>query len=126
MIISLFASFVIPSLFGHVDRDRVIAARVQITGFLTGLGAYKLDTGSYPSASEGLDALRFKPASANAKNWRGPYLPKEVPLDPWGHPYVYTFPGPVHPDEPGITSLGADGQPGGEGSNSDIVSWKDR
>ena len=68
-----------------------------------------------------MNALRVKPENVN--NWEGPYLEQDVPVDPWGHPYIYKFPG-EHGDQPDIICLGADGQPGGEGVNADIVSWK--
>jgi general secretion pathway protein G len=88
---------------------------------MTALGAYNLDTGTYPSTEQGLLALRMKPA--DVAQWAGPYLSQEIPKDPWGHDYVYRFPG-EHGDDPDIVSLGADGQPGGEALNADIVSWK--
>ena len=72
-------------------------------------------------ARQGLEALRTRPANVNF--WEGPYLDKEVPLDPWKRAYVYRFPG-EHGDTPDILSYGGDGQPGGEGVNADIVSWK--
>ena len=122
-IIALFAALVVPSMFKKSDQAKVTAARAQINSFMTALGAYKLDTGVFPSTEEGLQALRVKPA--NLDQWQGPYLPKEVPLDPWHHPYVYKYPG-EHGDEPDIISYGADGQPGGDGFNADIVSWSDK
>jgi len=120
-IIALFAALVAPSMFKQSDKARVTAARAQINAFMTALGTYKLDTGTFPTTEQGLQALRIRPAEAN--QWNGPYLPKDVPPDPWGHPYAYKFPG-EHGDEPEVTSLGGDGQPGGEGLNADIVSWK--
>ena len=120
-IIALFAAFVGPTMLKQGDKARVTAARAQINSFETALGAYKLDTGTYPSTDMGLQALRVKPENVN--QWAGPYLPKDVPLDPWGRPYLYKFPG-EHGDEPDIVSYGADGQPGGDGINADIVSWK--
>jgi general secretion pathway protein G len=122
-IIALFAALVAPVMFRQSDKARVTAARAQINSFMTALGSYKLDTGVLPSTEEGLQALRVKPA--NLDQWQGPYLPKEIPLDPWGHPYVYKYPG-EHGDEPDIISYGADGQPGGDGLNADTVSWKDK
>ena len=122
-IIALFAALVVPSMFKKTDQARITAARAQINSFMTALGAYKLDTGMVPSTEEGLQALRVKPA--NLDQWQGPYLPKDIPLDPWGHPYVYKYPG-EHGDEPDIICYGADGQPGGEGINADVVSWKDK
>jgi general secretion pathway protein G len=122
-IIALFAALVAPVMFKQSDKARVTATRAQINSFMTALGSYKLDTGVLPSTEEGLQALRVKPA--NLDSWQGPYLPKEIPLDPWGHPYIYKYPG-EHGDEPDIISYGADGQPGGDGLNADILSWKDK
>jgi general secretion pathway protein G len=84
----------------------------------TALDAYRLDVGRYPSTEEGLDALRKNPGH---ETWDGPYLPKDVPPDPWGKSYVYRAPG-EHGDYD-LYSLGGDGQDGGEGENSDVVSW---
>lgn len=120
-IIALFAAVVGPRLLSRGDQARVVAARTQINAFMTALGAYKLDTGLFPSTEMGLQALRVRPPNVNL--WNGPYLPQDIPLDPWGRPYLYRYPG-EHGDEPDIVSLGADGQPGGEGINADIVSWK--
>ncbi|MDR3699473.1 MAG: type II secretion system major pseudopilin GspG [Candidatus Sulfopaludibacter sp.] len=122
-IIGLFIALVGPSLFKNADRAKVTAARTQLDNFMTALGSYKLDTGTFPTTEQGLKALREKPA--DLEQWAGPYLPKDVPKDPWDHDYVYKFPGD-HGDEPDIISLGADGQPGGEGFNADIFSWKNR
>ncbi|MDX2153394.1 MAG: type II secretion system major pseudopilin GspG [Bryobacteraceae bacterium] len=120
-IIALFAALVAPSMLKKSDTARVTQAKAQINSFMTALGAYKLDTGVFPATEQGLQALRVKPANVN--NWAGPYMPKEIPNDPWGRPYTYKFPGD-NGDEPDIISLGADGQPGGAGINEDIVSWK--
>jgi len=120
-IIALFSALVLPKLFRRADAARVTAAHAQINGFLTALGAYRLDTSTYPTTEQGLQALRVAPAGVTL--WKGPYLPKEVPNDPWSRPYIYTYPG-EHGDEPDIVSLGADGAPGGQDINADITSWK--
>jgi general secretion pathway protein G len=120
-IIALFAALVLPRMMGQADKARKTAARTQIDAYGTALGAYKLDTGVFPTTEQGLQALRTKPE--NVENWQGPYLQKDVQNDPWGHPYVYRFPG-EHGDEPDIVSYGADGQAGGDGNNADILSWK--
>jgi general secretion pathway protein G len=112
-----------PKLFGNVDKAKRTAAITQINTFSTALGNYKLDTGSFPATEMGLQALRVKPE--NVPQWAGPYLTKDVPLDPWGRPYLYKYPG-EHGDEPDIISLGADGEPGGEGNNADVVSWSNK
>jgi general secretion pathway protein G len=121
VIIALFAALVLPRMMGQADKARKTAARAQINAYLTALGSYKLDTGNYPTTEQGLQALRNKPENING--WQGPYTDKEIDNDPWGHPYLYHFPG-EHGDEPDLISYGADGQPGGDGINADIVSWK--
>ncbi len=120
-IIALFAALVGPRMLRRADTARVTAARAQINSFMTALGAYKLDTGLFPTSDQGLQALRIAPAGIT--QWQGPYLPQEIPADPWGRPYEYKFPG-EHGDEPDIICLGADGQPGGDGINGDVVSWR--
>ena len=121
-IIGLFVALVGPNLFKKVGESRVTAARNQIINFQTALGTYNLDNGTFPTTEQGLQALRAKPAEA--ARWNGPYLTQDVPKDPWGHDYLYRYPGEHNNDEPEIISLGADGQPGGDGLNADIVSWK--
>ena len=120
-IIALFATLVAPGMFRQGDKAKGVAARVQINNFEQALTQYKLNTGLFPTTEQGLDALRIKPPTVT--QWDGPYLKKDIPLDPWGHAYVYRFPG-EHGDEPDILSYGADGQAGGEGMNADIASWK--
>jgi general secretion pathway protein G len=120
-IIALFAAIVAPRMLKRTDTARVTAARVQINSFMTAIGAYKLDTGTFPTTEMGLAALREHPANVNG--WNGPYMQAEIPMDPWGRAFVYKYPG-EHGDEPDLISYGADGQPGGEGINADIVSWK--
>jgi general secretion pathway protein G len=120
-IIGLFVALVGPKLWSNVDKAKITQARAQIENFMGALGTYKLDNGNFPTTEQGLAALRVKPGDAD--NWNGPYMPKDVPKDPWNHDYVYKFPGD-HGDEPDIISYGADGQPGGDGINADIVSWK--
>ncbi len=120
-IIALFAALVAPAMLKRGDQARVVQAKAQVNSFLTALGSYKLDTSMYPTTEQGLEALRTKPEGLT--QWNGPYLPKEVPNDPWGRPYIYKYPG-EHGDEPDIISYGADGQAGGDGINGDIVSWK--
>ena len=120
VILALFATIVGQRLFRSVERGRQTTAKAQISEFETVLDLFRLDVGRYPANEEGLQALRVRPASL--QNWDGPYLKKDVPLDPWGHPYVYRFPG--QHGEFDLMSLGADGQENGEGESADIVSWK--
>ena len=102
-------------------EDKVISAKGDLWKLRTWLGAYKRDLISFPSTAQGLAALREKPQGV--RRWNGPYAPKEIPQDPWGHDYAYRYPGD-HGDDPDLICLGADGMPGGEGLSADIVSWK--
>ncbi len=120
-IIALFAAIVAPKFFGKSDQARRVSCKTQINNFMTALGMYKLDTGTYPTTEQGLNALRIRPDGV--AQWNGPYLPQDIPNDPWQHPYLYKYPGD-HGDEPDIVSLGQDGAPGGDGLAADIVSWK--
>jgi general secretion pathway protein G len=119
-IIALFAALVGPSMFKQTDKARVISTKTQINNFRAALASYKMDTGVFPTTEQGLLALRTPPP--NVPQWAGPYLQMDVPLDAWGHPYQYKYPGD-HGDEPDIFSFAADGQLGGEGFNADITSW---
>ena len=121
-IIGLFVALVGPNLWKKVDTSRITLAKAQIAGFTGALANYKLDTGTFPTSEQGLPALQVKPQDVSAQ-WNGPYLEKGLPKDPWGHDYVYKYPGD-HGDAPDIVCLGADGQPGGDGLNADIVSWQ--
>lgn len=121
VILGLLAGLVGPKLFGKVDSSKQKAAKTQISLFESALDTYRLDNGKFPSTEQGLKALREKPEGA--AKWKGPYLPKEIPMDPWGNAYVYRCPG-EHGDFD-IIAQGADNAPGGEGNDMDIVSWKD-
>jgi general secretion pathway protein G len=122
-IIGLISGLVAVNVIRQGENAKRQIAKTQIGSFINALGIYKLDTGVYPPTAQGLQALRVKPADMT--NWAGPYLPKDIPMDPWGRPYDYKYPGD-HGEEPDIVSLGADGQPGGDGSNADIVSWSNK
>ena len=102
------------------DVDRLTVDRLNINTLETALGTYMLDTGSYPTTSQGLEALLQRPAGVSG--WKGPYLPI-IRLDSWGRPYGYRYPSD-HGDEPDIFSYGADGRPGGVGKDADFYSWR--
>ena len=107
-----------------LEKSRVAAARTQIESFATAIEAYYIDCGSFPTAEQGLSALRKKPETEpSSDNWGGPYLYKDIPNDPWGNEYEYTSPAPDGSPY-GIRSFGADGIEGGEDKNADIKSWK--
>lgn len=121
VIIGLLASYVGPRLFEQLGKSEVKAARAQIDAFEKALAVYRLDTGHYPNTDQGLKALVERPS--DEPRWNGPYLLKSVPPDPWGNPYVYKSPGDQQRDYE-ISSLGKDGQRGGDGEAADIHSWE--
>ena len=121
VIIAMFATLVGARLFRNVDKAKVTQAKAQIQEFESVLDMYRLDVGHYPSTQEGLQVLRVKPSGV--ENWDGPYLKKDVPLDPWQRPYVYRIPS-QHGADYDLYSLGADGQEGGDGENADVANWK--
>jgi len=119
VIIGLLASYVGPRYFAQVGKSEVKTALAQIDALGKALDQYRLDTGHYPNTDQGLGALITRPS--DEPKWDGPYLKKKVPLDPWGHAYVYKQPGDH--SEYDLLSYGKDGQPGGSGQAADIVSW---
>lgn len=125
VVIAVLATLVAPNVFRHVGSANDATARSQIEMFGAALDAYRLDNGRYPSSQQGLDALWREPnTEPRPRNWRGPYLRKEVPSDPWGNPYVYRSPGEETSLGYELLSLGGDGQAGGDGEAADIKSWE--
>src|ERR1700722_10579272 len=108
VILGILAALVLPKFSGRSEQARVTAAITQIATFKTALGAYEVDTGSYPRGQDGLRSLVIPPAGVGG--WHGPYLESDVPLDPWGHPYTYTYPGKINSSGYDIVSAGPDGQ----------------
>jgi general secretion pathway protein G len=124
VVIAILATLVAPNVFQHVSTAKSSTAKSQIEMIGTALDAYRLDNGQYPTTQQGLDALINKPSIDPPATWRGPYLRKEIPLDPWNEAYVYTSPGEVNTTGFDLLSYGADKKAGGEGENADILSWK--
>jgi len=119
VILGLVMGLVGPRVLGYLTSSREKAAQLQISSFKSSLDLFFLDTGRYPTKTEGLDALVSKPGTLDS--WRGPYIQQgKLPADPWGNPYQYSAPGPTGPYL--IVSMGADGATGGADSNSDISS----
>ena len=123
-VIAILASLVGPMVFRNVGDAKVSAARAQVELFALALDQYRLDNDFYPGTTQGLTALRERPSGEpEARNWRGPYLRKAIPVDPWGRLYTYKSPGDVNHDSYDLLSLGRDGQLGGTGEDADITSW---
>ena len=124
VVIAILATLVAPNIFQNVGAAKSATAKSQIEMLGAALDAYRLDNGAYPTTQQGLAALWEKPTIDPPANWRAPYLRKAVPMDPWGRPYVYVFPGEQNPNGYDLISYGGDGVPGGDGENADILSWK--
>ena len=114
-IIGILAALVIPRIVGRVEQSRIVATNADVMGGIsTALNLYEVDNGVFPKS---LQDLIQQPS--DAKNWRGPYLGK-LPVDPWGHSYIYYYPGKHNPTSYDLLSVGPDGK---EGTDDDIVSW---
>jgi general secretion pathway protein G len=125
IVLGLLAGLVGPQIVGRVSEARTQTAKTQIDLMSVALDNYRLDNGRYPTTDQGLQALREEPTREPLpQNWRGPYLQKEVPQDPWGRPYVYVSPGEANPSAYDLLTLGRDGTPGGEGEDIDVKSWE--
>lgn len=123
-IIAILASIVAPRMVGRAEKAKRAAARAQVANFKTALTAFRIDTGSYPTTEQGLEALVARPSGYDRKYQEGGYLDSdEVPLDPWANPYVYICPGIEDPSGYDLESYGRDGEDGGDGDNKDIESW---
>jgi len=115
VIIGILAALVIPKIAGNSERARLTAAQADINGGIkSALGQYEIDNGFYPKS---LQDLLVQPS--NAKNWHGPYLEK-LPIDPWGNPYIYYFPGKHNQTGYDLLSAGQDGK---EGTDDDVFNW---
>ena len=124
VIIGLLAAIIVPQVIDRVDEARVAKARQDIQGLETALTMFRLDNSKYPSTDQGLKALSQQPTDPTIHHWRpGGYI-QRVSKDPWGNDYQYVYPG-THGREYDLYSLGADGQPGGEGINADVGNWND-
>jgi len=121
VIIGVLAALIVPNVIGRADDARVTAARTDVNNLMQALKLYRLDNQRYPTSEQGLQALLARPTSGPAApNWKQ-YVEK-LPSDPWGRPYQFLNPGIK--GEIDVFSLGADGQPGGEGNDADIGSWQ--
>ncbi|MBS1706515.1 MAG: type II secretion system major pseudopilin GspG [Armatimonadetes bacterium] len=118
LILAILAALIVPRVINRTSDAKKAKALSDITSLTTALNTFRLDCDRFPTTEEGLNALRNQPA--DVQNWRGPYLEKALPADPWGNAYQYSYPGPRGDDTFTLQSLGADGAPGGEGDAADI------
>jgi general secretion pathway protein G len=122
VILGVLAALIVPKVMSRPDEARVVAAKQDIATLSQALKLYRLDNKAYPSTEQGLAALAGKPVLPPIPdNWKTGGYVERLPADPWGKPYQYLNPG-VH-DEIDVFSFGADGVPGGAGTDADIGSW---
>jgi len=123
-VIATLAAVVGPSVFRNAGDAKTSAARSQIEIFSLALNSFRLDNDVFPSTEQGLEALRTLPTMGDAViNWRGPYVAKTIPLDPWGRAYLYESPGRANPASFDLYTFGRDGRAGGVGEDADLTSW---
>jgi general secretion pathway protein G len=122
IIIGLLAAVIVPNVISKVDEARIAKAKTDIQALETALTMFRLDNSKYPTTEQGLAALTTQPTDPTIRHWRpGGYI-QRVSKDPWGNDYQYVIPG-THGKEYDLFSMGADGQPGGEGNDADIGNW---
>ena len=125
LVLGMLATLVAPNIVRNVGTAKSAAARSQIELLGAALDSYRLDNDDYPTTEQGLGALWQAPTAVpQPRNWRGPYLKKDVPLDPWGRPYQYRYPGTAPGPSYELSSYGRDGVEGGGGEDADVLSWK--
>lgn len=120
IIIGVLVAMVAPRLAGRSQQAKEAAARADVNAHLSAaLDLFEMHNGRYPTTAEGLAALRAAPSGASS--WKGPYLKRAVPLDPWGKTYVYRAPGQNNREDYDLFSIGPDGV---EGTADDVTNWK--
>jgi general secretion pathway protein G len=122
VIIAILGALIGPQILGRVDEARVTKAQADIRTLSTSLDLYRMDNFQYPTTDQGLDALVRKPDDPSVRNWKAGGYVQKLSKDPWGNDYQYLFPG-TRGGAYDLYSLGADGQPGGEGNDADIGNW---
>lgn len=123
VILGILAALVAPNVISRIDDAQINRAKQDIRAIESALQLYRLDNFRYPTTDQGLEALVNQPADPSIRNWRaGGYLDK-VPVDPWGTPYQYVYPGQSGVGDFDVFTLGADARDGGDGINGDIGNW---
>ena len=120
VILAVLATVVVPKFTGRSQQARITAAQTDIANIEVALDSLEVDCSRYPSTQEGIKALVERPATVPENEWKGAYLKRGVPNDPWGNPYVYRYPGQHNTGSYDLYSYGPDGQ---EGGGDDITNW---
>lgn len=120
VILTVLAAVVVPKFTKRSEQARVTAANTDISNLEVALDAFEVDVGRYPTSTEGMKGLLDQPTGIKSGTWKGPYIKKGIPSDPWGNAYVYTIPGKHNTSGFDLHSYGPDGEDGGD---DDIVNW---
>lgn len=120
LILGILAALIVPKVIGRQGEAKTGAAKADVKMLEDALTQFRYDCDRYPTTDEGLDALRNQPSGLEGK-WKGPYLDKPIPEDPWGRDFIYKYPGTGGTDSCIVETLGSDGQEGGTGEAEDIV-----
>lgn len=118
VILTVLAALIVPQFTARSKQAKITAAKTDLSNLGTALDAFEIDNGQYPSADVGLNALIQQPSGMT--DWHGPYI-KQVQNDPWGHPYIYRYPGQHNTNSYDLSSMGPDGH---EGTDDDVTNWK--
>ncbi len=119
VILAALAAVVVPKFTGRSKQAKVAAAQTEISSLEVALDSFEVDNGFYPrSGDDGLEALVVQPN--DTPDWKGPYLKRGIPTDPWGNEYLYESPGRYNQHGYDLSSMGPDGR---EGGDDDIVNW---
>jgi len=117
VILAVLAAVVVPKFTNRSEQARTTAAQTDISVIEGAIDQFEVDNGRFPTNDEGIGALVQAPG--NVQSWRGPYIKRGIPTDPWGNPYVYRYPGTNNPSSYDLFSTGPDGREG----NDDITNW---
>lgn len=123
VILTVLAAVVVPKFTKRSEQARITAANTDISNLEVALDAFEVDMGRYPTSTEGLKALVEQPTSTTTVKWKGPYIKRGIPSDPWGNQYIYTIPGKHNTSGYDLFSYGPDGK---EGGSDDIDNWSAR
>jgi general secretion pathway protein G len=123
VILTVLAAVVVPKFTKRSEQARITAANTDLSNMEVALDAFEVDMGRYPTSTEGLKALVEQPTGTKSTYWKGPYIKRGVPSDPWGNQYVYTIPGKHNTSAFDLYSYGPDGQDSG---SDDIDNWSTR
>jgi general secretion pathway protein G len=119
-ILSVLAMMVVPKFTKRSQQAKNTAAHVDIANIEVAMDAFEVDCGRYPTTEEGIQALVQQPS--DLADWKGPYVKRGLPKDPWANPYVYQCPGQHNTSGYDLHSFGPDGQDGGA---DDIDNWSE-